>query len=98
MESIKNIEREAIKSQKPQPGLVQLMDYLTSKNVQKGICTRNFEFVLEQQSFIDMLTVFQHSCCSSARELSPWTCVSSHHVSQLTVQSCPVADLVFQHS
>jgi hypothetical protein len=45
MESIKNIEREAIKSQKPQSGLVPLMEYLTSRNVQKGICTRNFEYV-----------------------------------------------------
>src|ERR1700761_3363560 len=44
MEAIRNIEREAMKSQKPQPGLVELMSYLTSKDVRKGICTRNFEY------------------------------------------------------
>ena len=44
MEAIRNIEREAMKTQKPQPGLVELMTYLNSKNVKKGICTRNFEY------------------------------------------------------
>lgn len=44
MEAIRNIEREAMKSQKPQPGLVELMTYLTSKDMKKGICTRNFEY------------------------------------------------------
>jgi hypothetical protein len=43
MESIRKIERTAMDSQKPQPGLVALMDYLASRNIQKGICTRNFE-------------------------------------------------------
>jgi len=43
MENIKNIEREAMKLQKPQPGLIRLMDYLVSKNVRMGLCTRNFD-------------------------------------------------------
>ena len=30
-------------SQEAQPGLVALMDYLESKSIPKGICTRNFE-------------------------------------------------------
>jgi phosphoglycolate phosphatase-like HAD superfamily hydrolase len=30
-------------SQQPQAGLVELMDYLDSRSVQKGICTRNFD-------------------------------------------------------
>lgn len=29
--------------QKPQPGLAELMRYLTAHNVQKAICTRNFD-------------------------------------------------------
>jgi hypothetical protein len=43
MESIRKIERTAMATQKPQPGLVPLMEYLTSRKIQKGICTRNFE-------------------------------------------------------
>lgn len=33
--------------QEPQPGLVQLMEYLESKNIPKGICTRNFDAPVE---------------------------------------------------
>jgi len=43
MESIRKIEREAMINQVPQPGMSELMTYLTSKNIPKGICTRNFE-------------------------------------------------------
>ncbi|KAF2674722.1 haloacid dehalogenase-like hydrolase [Microthyrium microscopicum] len=43
MESIRKIERTAMTSQKPQPGLVTLMTYLTTKNMKMGICTRNFD-------------------------------------------------------
>lgn len=32
-----------MKNQKPQSGLVELMDYLDSRNIKKGICTRNFD-------------------------------------------------------
>ncbi|RFU29921.1 hypothetical protein B7463_g6431, partial [Scytalidium lignicola] len=43
MEKIRAIEREAMTSQTAQPGLVELMTYLESKSIPKGICTRNFE-------------------------------------------------------
>ncbi|KAF2477051.1 HAD-like protein [Lindgomyces ingoldianus] len=43
MEKIRNIERNAMKNQKPQTGLVELMEYLDSRNIKKGICTRNFD-------------------------------------------------------
>ncbi len=44
MESIRQIEREAMAKQKPQPGLSKIMEYLGSRAIQKGICTRNFEY------------------------------------------------------
>lgn len=43
MESIRAIERTAMASQQPQPGLVELMTYLDRRRVPKGICTRNFD-------------------------------------------------------
>ena len=43
MESIRNIERTAMRGQIAQPGLADLMDYLDSRGIRKGICTRNFE-------------------------------------------------------
>jgi HAD superfamily hydrolase (TIGR01509 family) len=43
MEKIRAVEREAMASQAPQPGLLPLMTYLASKSVPKGICTRNFD-------------------------------------------------------
>lgn len=43
MDSIRAIEREAMASQVAQPGLVSLMAYLDSRNIRKGICTRNFD-------------------------------------------------------
>lgn len=46
-EKIRTIERTAMKSQQPQAGLVELMDYLDSRGVQKGICTRNFDAPVE---------------------------------------------------
>ena len=42
-EKIRVIERTAMTSQQPQPGLVPLMTYLESRGITKGICTRNFE-------------------------------------------------------
>jgi HAD superfamily hydrolase (TIGR01549 family) len=42
-EKIRSIERTAMASQQPQAGLVKLMDYLDSRNIPKGICTRNFD-------------------------------------------------------
>jgi phosphoglycolate phosphatase-like HAD superfamily hydrolase len=43
LEKIRNIEREAMVSQEPQPGLLNLMEYIESKELPKGICTRNFD-------------------------------------------------------
>ncbi|KNG85398.1 putative HAD superfamily hydrolase [Aspergillus nomiae NRRL 13137] len=42
-DKIKTIEREAMQSQEPQPGLVELMDYLHERGVKRALCTRNFE-------------------------------------------------------
>jgi HAD superfamily hydrolase (TIGR01549 family) len=42
-EKVREIERTAMKKQQPQAGLVDLMEYLDSRSVQKGICTRNFD-------------------------------------------------------
>ena len=44
-EKIRVIERKAMLVQKPQAGLLELMEYLTRRGVRKGICTRNFEYV-----------------------------------------------------
>ncbi|PSN60455.1 HAD-like protein [Corynespora cassiicola Philippines] len=43
MEKIRTIERTAMASQKPQPGLQSLMAHLDARGVRKGICTRNFD-------------------------------------------------------
>jgi phosphoglycolate phosphatase-like HAD superfamily hydrolase len=42
VDKIKAIERRAMTSQRPQPGLRELMHYLTRRGVRKAICTRNF--------------------------------------------------------
>lgn len=42
-QKIRNIESAACSSQAPQPGLLSLMEYLDSKSMRKGICTRNFD-------------------------------------------------------
>lgn len=39
---IQAIERHAMTSQRPQPGLQELMAYLTRRGVRKALCTRNF--------------------------------------------------------
>jgi phosphoglycolate phosphatase-like HAD superfamily hydrolase len=43
MEKIREVERAAMALQTPQPGLETLMTYLETKNIPKGICTRNFQ-------------------------------------------------------
>lgn len=43
MAAIRAIERAAMASQQPQPGLVALMTYLDARRVPKAICTRNFD-------------------------------------------------------
>lgn len=39
---VKAIERNAMTSQRPQPGLQELMKYLEQRGVRKALCTRNF--------------------------------------------------------
>ena len=39
---IRNIERTAMGSQQPQPGLQELMTYLSNRRIPKALCTRNF--------------------------------------------------------
>lgn len=41
--SIRAIETHYMRLQTPQPGLADLMTYLETRNIRKGICTRNFE-------------------------------------------------------
>lgn len=52
-EKVRDIERKAMKKQRPQAGLVELMDYLDSRGLKKGICTRNFDAPVEH-----LLTTF----------------------------------------
>lgn len=46
-EAIKDIEREAMKQQRPQPGLNELLTYLAKKDLRMAICTRNFELPVQ---------------------------------------------------
>lgn len=43
LEAIRAIERKAMASQTPQPGLTSLMAYLDARGIRKAICTRNFD-------------------------------------------------------
>jgi hypothetical protein len=43
LEKIRAIEKEAMISQEPQPGIIPLMEYIDSFNIPKAICTRNFD-------------------------------------------------------
>lgn len=45
MESIREVERGAMREMVPQKGLIQLMEYLQKRGMRKAICTRNFECV-----------------------------------------------------
>lgn len=47
LEAISAIEREAMKTQAPQPGLAPLMAYLDERSIRKAICTRNFQLPVE---------------------------------------------------
>lgn len=47
LEAISAIEREAMKSQAPQPGLTTLMSYLDRRQIRKAICTRNFQLPVD---------------------------------------------------
>ncbi|KAH8128765.1 hypothetical protein ACSS6W_003830 [Trichoderma asperelloides] len=46
-EAIRAIERKAMASQAPQPGLQTLMSYLEAYQVPKAICTRNFDLPVQ---------------------------------------------------
>lgn len=41
---VQAVERKAMLDQQPQPGLARLMDYLKSRSLRRGLCTRNFEY------------------------------------------------------
>lgn len=43
MRKVHAAENSAMFTQVPQPGLVSLMEYLESKTIPKGICTRNVD-------------------------------------------------------
>ncbi|OJJ49255.1 hypothetical protein ASPZODRAFT_13980 [Penicilliopsis zonata CBS 506.65] len=43
VQKVRDVEREAMLKQEPQPGLVRLMDYLQSRKLERALCTRNFE-------------------------------------------------------
>ena len=43
MEAIRDVERKAMTSQTPQPGLLTLITYLEMHSLPMGICTRNFD-------------------------------------------------------
>ena len=43
LSAIRHVESEAMKSQAPQPGLTQLMQFLDGHRIRKAICTRNFD-------------------------------------------------------
>jgi HAD superfamily hydrolase (TIGR01509 family) len=40
-EKIAKVEEKAMAAMKPQPGLLELIDFLVNKDLKKGICTRN---------------------------------------------------------
>lgn len=46
-EAIRQIERNAMSTQEPQPGLVELMKYLEGRKIPKALCTRNFLLPVE---------------------------------------------------
>jgi phosphoglycolate phosphatase-like HAD superfamily hydrolase len=46
VEKIRAVERKAMLEQQPQPGLARLMDYLKSRSLRRGLCTRNFEYAM----------------------------------------------------
>lgn len=43
---VQAVERRAMLDQQPQPGLTRLMDYLQSRSLRRGLCTRNFEYAM----------------------------------------------------
>ncbi|CAG8983222.1 hypothetical protein HYALB_00004050 [Hymenoscyphus albidus] len=69
LEAVRAVERKAMVDQKPQPGLVELMTYLTALPLPKAICTRNFPLPVTH-----LLTSFlptQHFSPIVTREFRP---------------------------
>lgn len=54
-EAIKQIERNAMKDQQPQPGLNELITYLSGRGLHLALCTRNFELPVNHllEKFVD---------------------------------------------
>lgn len=62
--------------QQAQPGLVELMAYIDSKNLPKGICTRNFDMPVEHllTKFLSTVKPFHPSKYKSLPDTVPHTC------------------------
>lgn len=54
-EAIKQIEKNAMKDQEPQPGLNELITHLSGRNIRLALCTRNFELPVNHllEKFVD---------------------------------------------
>lgn len=54
-EAVKQIERNAMKDQKPQPGLNELITHLSGRGLHLALCTRNFELPVNHllEKFVD---------------------------------------------
>lgn len=51
-EKVRAVERRAMQHQQPQPGLVELMNYLQQKGIPRALCTRNFECVFHSSVYL----------------------------------------------
>jgi hypothetical protein len=74
-ESIREIERRAMSKQQAQPGVVELMSYIDSKSLPKGICTRNFDMPVDHliTRFLSAVKPFHPSeyCLPFSRKFKP---------------------------
>lgn len=59
--------------QQAQPGLVELMTYIDSKNLPKGICTRNFDMPVDHliTKFLSAVKPFHPSQYKSSHDMVP---------------------------
>ncbi|KAK5105482.1 hypothetical protein LTS08_001759 [Lithohypha guttulata] len=85
-EAIKDIEREAMDRQQPQPGLNELITYLAKNNLRISLCTRNFELPVKHllEKFVneDARSHFHPLVTREAQGIQPkpspegiWACV-----------------------
>ena len=77
-DKIELVETKAMKEMQPQPGLVDLMRYLTKKGISKNICTRNIGAPVE--SFVarfipSELSVFDYIVTREFRPTKPHPCL-----------------------